>query len=257
MLVKTAGENIAELLSTIISVPIMFLFAEMLPKMFAKRFNEQFSLFSGYILIPLIIIAYPISMIFRGIIWLIKKIFRSNEDNIFTTSDFENIIESIEEHGDINEDASDLILSTLEFSETVVKDVLTPKNQIIAFDINKFNSRTFSEAILKTSFSRIPIYDGNIDRIIGVIVIREYVKQVQNNPDVSLRKIMSKPYFVNYKITLTKMLDGFKRNNTHIAFVVDDNKKLIGMVTMEDVLEELVGQIAEVTTNLKEVNPNG
>ena len=61
--------------------------------------------FSGYILIPLIIIAYPISMIFRGIIWLIKKIFRSNEDNIFTTSDFENIIESIEEHGDINEDA--------------------------------------------------------------------------------------------------------------------------------------------------------
>ena len=67
---------------------------------------------------------------------------------------------------------SDLILSTLEFSETVVKDVLTPKNQIIAFDINKFNSRTFSEAILKTSFSRIPIYDGNIDRIIGVIVIR-------------------------------------------------------------------------------------
>ncbi len=257
LIVNTIGGNVVELISTLISVPIIFIFAEMLPKMIAKRFSGQFSLISGYLLVPLVIISYPISMIFRSITWLIKKIFRSSEDNIFTTRDFENIIESIEEHGDINEDASELILSTLEFSETVVKDVLTPKNEIIAFDINKYNSRAFSEAILKTSFSRIPIYEGNIDRIIGVIVIREYVKQVQKNPDVPLRNIMSKPYFVNYKITLMKMLEGFKRHNTHIAFVVDDNKKLVGMVTMEDVLEELVGQIAEVTTNLKEANPNG
>ncbi len=255
--VNKLGGNTAELFSTLVAVPVVFLFAEMVPKLIAKRFNEQFSLFSGYILAPLIIIAYPISMIFRGITWLIKKIFRSTDDNIFSTSDFENIIESIEEHGDINEDASDLIISTLEFSETIVKDVLTPKNQIIAFDLNKYNSRNFTEAILKTSFSRIPIYDGNIDRIVGVVVIREYVKQVQKNANVPLKKVMSKPYFVNYKINLTKMLDGFKRHNTHIAFVLDDNKKLIGMVTMEDVLEELVGQIAEVSTNVKEVNSNG
>ena len=185
------------------------------------------------------------------IIFLFKKVFQFKEDNIFTADDFENVIESIEEQGIINEDASELILSTLEFSETVVKDVLTPKQNIKAYDMAKFTSRGFQQYILSSPFSRIPLYEGNLDKIIGVIVVREYIKYFQKNPNVNPRDIMSKPYFVNNKITLTKMIEGFKKKNTHIAFVLDENKKLIGMLTMEDVLEELVGQIAEVTSSLK------
>lgn len=251
LLLNTNSGINAEFIATLIAVPLFYIFAETLPKLFAKRYNVGFSLVSAYLLVPLIIISYPIAMIFHGMIWLFKKIFRLNEDNIFTPADFENVIEAIEEQGIINEDASDLIISTLEFSETIVKDVLTPKQNIIAYDLKKFSTKSFNDFILKAQFSRIPIYDGTIDKIVGVVVIREYIKSYQTSTNVVLPEIMGKPYFVNYKITLTKMIEGFKRHNTHIAFVVDDHKKLIGMITMEDVLEELVGQIAEVTTNFK------
>jgi len=252
ILINRHGHDTGELVATLITVPLFFLFAESLPKVLAKRYNEPFSLISAYLLVPLIILTYPLTAIFNGFIWFIKKLFKFSEDNIFTADDFENVIEAIEEQGIINEDASDLIISTLEFSETIVKDVLTPKANIKAFDINKYTSKTFNDYILKTTFSRIPLYDATIDKIIGVVVVREYIKHFQQNTNVKLHTIMYKPYFVNYKITLTKMVEGFKRHNTHIAFVVDDQKKLIGMVTMEDVLEELVGQIAEVTTTFKE-----
>ncbi|MFA5660592.1 MAG: CNNM domain-containing protein [Bacilli bacterium] len=250
-IVSMNGGSQSELLATLIGVPIIFLFGETVPKILAKRFSEQFVIISAYLLVPLILISYPFALIFRGIIFLFKKVFQFKEDNIFTADDFENVIESIEEQGIINEDASELILSTLEFSETVVKDVLTPKQNIKAYDMAKFTSRGFQQYILSSPFSRIPLYEGNLDKIIGVIVVREYIKYFQKNPNVNPRDIMSKPYFVNNKITLTKMIEGFKKKNTHIAFVLDENKKLIGMLTMEDVLEELVGQIAEVTSSLK------
>ncbi len=241
----------AELYATLIGVPIVFIFGETLPKLLAKKYNEGFVQVSAFLLVPLIILSYPVALVFRAIIWIFKKMFKFKEDNIFTADDFENVIEAIEEQGIINEDASDLILSTLEFSDTVVKDVLTPKHAIKAYDISKFSTSSFNDYILKSPFSRIPLYNGTIDKIVGVIVVREYIKHYQKKPTINPKTIMAKPYFVNYKITLTKMIEGFKRNNTHIAFVVDDNKKLLGMVTMEDVLEELVGQIAEVTSTLK------
>ncbi|MFA5485507.1 MAG: CNNM domain-containing protein [Bacilli bacterium] len=241
----------AELYATLIGVPVIFIFGETVPKILAKKYNEGFVQVSAFLLVPLIIISYPVALIFRAIIWLFKKVFKFQEDNIFTADDFENVIEAIEEQGIINEDASELILSSLEFSETVVKDVLTPKQNIKAYDIKKFSTKTFNDYILASPFSRIPLYEGTIDKIVGVIVVREYIKHYQKKPSINPKTIMNKPYFVNYKITMTKMIEGFKRKNTHIAFVLDDQKKLLGMVTMEDVLEELVGQIAEVTSSLK------
>lgn len=257
VLVNQYGNDTGELLATLISVPLMFLFAETIPKVLGRRYSEKYALISAFLLVPLIIISYPVALFFRGIAWLMKKIFKSTEDNIFTPDDFEHVIETIEEHGIINEDASDLIISSLEFSETVVKDVLTPKNQIIAYDLSKFNTETFKDFVLSTHFSRLPLYDGTIDKIAGVILVREYIRHYQKKPNINPRTIMSKPYFVNYKITLTKMIEGFKKNNTHIAFVVDDKKKLLGMVTMEDVLEELVGQIAETSAPIKGGVSNG
>ncbi|MDY0214881.1 MAG: CNNM domain-containing protein [Bacilli bacterium] len=241
----------AELFATIIGVPVVFVFGETVPKILAKKYNESFAQVSAFLLVPLIIITYPVAIIFRFIIWLMKKVFKFKEDNIFSADDFENVIEAIEEQGIINEDASELILSTLEFSETVVRDVITPKQNIKAYDITKFTVKHFQDYILASPFSRIPLYEGTIDKIVGVIIVREYIKHYQKNPNINPKTIMSKPYFVNYKINLTNMIEGFKRKNTHIAFVLDDNKKLLGMVTMEDVLEELVGQIAEVTSTLK------
>lgn len=256
ILVARFGEGTGTVLTTVIAVPIVFLFGESLPKAIARRFADEWTMHASIIFVPFIVIVYPLSFLFKILIVGFKKIFKFKEDNIFSASDFEDVIESIEEKGIISEDSSDIILSSLEFSETIVKDVITPKGSIVAYDLKNYSRAKFHDFLVKTNFSRIPLYEGKIDNIVGVVVVREYIRQFVENPKTDIRKVMSEPYFVNSKISLTKMIEGFKKKGTHMAFVRDEKRNLFGMVTMEDVLEELVGQIAEPFVHLKEEEKN-
>lgn len=244
------GEDSGALVTSLVSVPLIFLFAESFPKAIARRNAERWAVFGSFILAPLIIVFWPVSYVFKLFIALFKLIFKFKEDNIFSPRDFENVIEAIEEQGALSEDSSDLIISTLDFNETVVRDVLTPLDKIVAYDLAKYNQKTLHKYLLETPFSRIPIYDKKIENIVGVIIVREYIHEFVKNEKVKLESVMRKPYFVFSKVSLTTMIEGFKKQNTHIAFVRNTNKQVIGMVTMEDVLEELVGQIAEPSAGL-------
>lgn len=245
------GEDNGALITSLVSVPLIFLFAEAFPKAVARRNAERWAVFSSFILAPLIIIFWPVSYFFKLFIALIKLIFKFEEDSIFSPRDFENVIEAIEEQGALSEDSSDLIISTLDFSETVVHDVLTPLHKIVAYDLAKYSKKSLHKLLLETPFSRVPVYDKKIDNIVGVIIVREYIRAYVNDENVDIRSVMRKPYFVFAKVSLTTMIEGFKKQITHIAFVRNTNKQVIGMVTMEDVLEELVGQIAEPSAALK------
>ena len=99
--------------------------------------------------------------------------------------------------------------------------------------------------MIKTTYSRIPIYDGSIDNIIGILHIKAYLSAYLRNPNVSIRSKLQKPYFVSSNIMIDDLFNGFKKHHTHIAIVRDKNKQVIGMVTMDDVLEELVEDIRE------------
>lgn len=250
VLVSRTGEEQGALIATAISVPLIFLFAEAFPKALARRNAEKWVIGSSFIVAPLIIIIWPLSFLFKLFIDLVKVVFRFEEDSIFSPRDFENVIEAIEEQGALSEDSSDIIISTLDFNETIVHDVLTPLSKIVAYDISKYNIKTLHNHLLESKFSRIPIYEKNIENIIGVIIVREYIRAYVANPKVNIKTIIRKPYFVSSKISMSKMIEGFKKQNTHIAFVHNTQKQIVGMVTMEDVLEELVGQIAEPSAQL-------
>lgn len=238
-------EAVATLISTIFVAVIIFVLCDSIPKFIAHAYPEKVAMFNSYFASVLVIILFPLSFIFNGLNSLFKLIFKFKEDTELTEEDFSNVIESIEEQGGIDEQASDIIFSSLDFTDTSVKEIITPKLNIVALDIDKLTTKKLNEFILNTKYSRIPIYKGSIDNIIGVIVVREYIKAFVNNKKLNLKKVLGKVYFVSNKTTLIEILDGFKKNNTHIVFVRDDSKKLIGMATMEDVLEELVGKIAE------------
>ncbi len=238
------NEGVASLVSSIILTLIVLFFGEVFPKNIAKANSDKLCLFLSYPIRFLMIIFTPISIIFYGITILIKKIFGSRESEPeMTEDDLQNIVEAIEEEGVIEEEESDLIQSAIEFDSIVVKEIFTPRKKIYAINI-----RDDREELIKTlvegniPFSRIPVYDGSIDNIIGILHVRKFLKEYMLDRDVDIKSLLIEPYFVKPNIKLDDMLDGFSQHKTHIAIVTNNNERVIGMVTMDDVLEELVGE---------------
>ncbi len=248
--VNLLGES-GTIVSTIAVAAVIFILCDSIPKTIAHAIPETMAMINSYFASVLIVILYPITVIFYGLNLLLKRVFKFQEDTLITEQDFSNVIESAEEKGQLDTDASEIILSSLEFGDTVVRDVITPRHNIVALDYAKLTTKKLNEFLLTTKYSRIPIYKDKIDNIMGVIVVREYIKAYVKNQKLNIRRVLNKPYFVTHKANLEQIIEGFRSNNTHVAFVRDENGLLIGMVTMEDVLEELVGQIAEPLSRLK------
>lgn len=248
--ISLMGES-GSFVATIVVAAVIFILCDSIPKTIAHAIPEKIAMINSYFASVLVVILFPFTIVFYGFSLLLKRIFKFQEDTQITEQDFSNVIESAEEKGQIDPDASDIILSSLEFGDTVVRDVLTPRHNIVALDFNKLTTKSLNEFLLKTKYSRIPIYKDSIDNIIGVIVVREYIKAYFKNKKLNLKRVLNKPYFVSHKYNLEQIIEGFRTKGTHIAFVRDEKNMLIGMVTMEDVLEELVGQIAEPLSRLK------
>jgi putative hemolysin len=194
------------------------------------------------------ILLYPIAVIFELMTKTIEKIFKVKTDDKFTEEDFENVIEKTTSDGLFEQEQTEIIQSALEFIDTNVREVLTPKKDVFALDINTLTHDKMKEILLNTNYSRIPVYDQQPDNIIGILIVKTYFKEITKNTNVSIRKILSKPYFVPNTIMIDDLFNGFKKNHSHIAIVRDKDHKMVGMVTMEDVLEELVSGIGEPNT---------
>ena len=233
------------LISSIVISLLIYILGDALPKTIARSIPDTISKAFVYPIYWLMVILFPISFIFEKLAKLIEKIFRVKDENTFDEEDFENVVENASDEGVIEEEQGDIIQSALDFADTNVKEVLTPRNKVYALNIRGLDKEKLHQIILKTDYSRIPIYDGNFDNMIGVLHIKTYISAYLRNPNVSIRRKLQKPYFVSSKIMIDDLFNGFKKHHTHVALVRDSNKKIIGMVTMDDVLEELVSDISE------------
>lgn len=227
---------------------IIYIIGDALPKTIARAIPDTISVGTVYPIYALLwVFTYiiPITLLFEGLVKLMEKIFRVKEQADFTEEDFEDVVDKVTDEGVIEEEQSEIIQSALDFVDTNVKEVLTPREKIFALDIRELTHDKLKELISTTKYSRIPVYDTVFDNFIGVLHMRTYFKEITKNPKVSIRKILQKPYFVSGNIMIDDLFNGFKKHHTHLALVRGTDKKIIGMVTMEDVLEELVSDISE------------
>ena len=241
-------EPYVPIISSIAVTFVIYIIGDILPKTIAKKIPDTISTIFAWPLYFILVILTPISIIFEMFAKAIDKIFKTSQEEEFTEEDFENIVEQTTDEGLLEEEQSDIIQSALEFEDTNVKEVLTPKEKMFALDIKTLTHEKLQKILLECDYSRIPIYEREFDNIIGVLHVKTYVKQFIDEPNISIRKTLQKPYFVSSKIMIDDLFDGFKRHHTHIAIVRNKEKKVIGMVTMEDVLEELVEDISEPNT---------
>ena len=233
------------LISSIVISLLIYILGDALPKTIARSIPDTISKAFVYPIYWLMIILFPISFVFEKLAKFIEKIFRVKDESTFDEEDFENVVENASDEGIIEEEQGDIIQSALDFADTNVKEVLTPRGKVFALNIRGLDKEKLHQIILKTDYSRIPIYDGSFDNMIGVLHIKTYISAYLRNPNVSIRRKLQKPYFVSSKIMIDDLFNGFKKHHTHVALVRDNNKKIIGMVTMDDVLEELVSDISE------------
>ena len=244
LFVNWTNDTVSLIASITVSL-LIYILGDALPKTIARSIPDTISKIFVFPIFGLMMVLYPITLVFELLTKGIEKMFRVKEEVEFDEEDFENVVEKVSDEGILEEEQSDIIQSALDFADTNVKEVLTPRNKIFALDLKDLTREKLHEIIINTNYSRIPVYEGDFDNIKGVLHIKTYLSAYLRNPNVSIKSKLQKPYFVSSKIMIDDLFNGFKKHHTHIAIVRDKNKNVIGMVTMDDVLEELVSDISE------------
>lgn len=245
MFLSTNMEPYYSLISTAVITILIYILGDTLPKTIARAIPDTISLIFVFPMYALSFILTPITILFELMVKSIEKTFKVKTDDTFTEEDFENIVDkSSDEEGPLEEEQSEIMQSALEFDETNVLEVYTPREKIFAIDIHNLSHEKLNQIIIENDYSRIPVYDRAFDNIIGILVVKTYLSKYFENKNCSIRKLLQKPYFVKKDFMIDDLFKGFKRHHTHIA-IVRSNNKVLGMVTMEDVLEELVPDIGE------------
>lgn len=243
--VNLVGEAQGTVLSTVVITVVVLIFGEVLPKNIAIDNAEKICMTFAPVLKFLMVLLTPLSIILMGINKLYKKLaINSNHQEPSVTEDeLKYIIESIEEEGVLEQQESELVQSALEFDEKTAEEILTPRVDMVAIDIDD-PVEEITELVLKERYSRIPVYRDNIDKIIGVLHTRDYLEAlVNNNEKPNIEAMLQPAHFIYKTKKLSALLADFKYNKIHLAVVTDDYGGILGIVTMEDLLEQIVGEI--------------
>lgn len=229
-------------LTTLVTTVIVFIFSEMTPKTFANDKPDAMSRFSGGILRLIMTILKPFVFLFNCISTAVSKLFKGEDTPSISEEDLIEIIEKAEEQGVVDEEQSDLLLSALDFQDTTAAEVMTPREKIGVIDINLSNKEII-QILKSTSYSRMPVINGSLDQIVGIISTRAFIKSYISNKNFDLRTILTKPHYVKTTDGIHDLLDNMRNHQKYMAIVRNEENKVMGLVTIEDFLEELVGEI--------------
>lgn len=227
--------------STIVMTLVVLIFGEITPKTIAKEMPESFALFVYNIISVLVWILTPINFIFTYWKKFLKSIFHFESDDSVSQDELLTMVEEAQNDGEIDEHDGNLISNAIEFNELEVKDILTPRVDVIAADIT--DSLEEIESLFRMhGYSRLPIYDESIDNIIGIIHEKDFYSLLLDK-ESNIKKIMQKVVYTSPYIKINDLLRQLQNNKTHLAVVVDEYGGTAGIITLEDILEELVGEI--------------
>ena len=246
-LVGDAGVAIATGVMTF----LLLIFGEILPKQLAKQYCDSYALAVAPILKLCMVITAPLVRLFMAMIAQLSKLWGGSQDASITYEDLVTVIEAVEEEGIIDEDCSELLQSAIEFDETEAQEIVTHRVEMTALDISD-PVEELIETALNCEYSRIPVYEDTIDNIIGILPVNQLLKELLDTHTPDIRALLQEPVFVPQTRELPELLEQMRRSKFHMAVVTDDHGGTLGIVTMEDILEELVGEIWDETDEIEE-----
>lgn len=238
------GNNGSTLFITTVVITILVLiFGEILPKSLAKQYAEKYLLTISASLGIVMKVFHPITWLFVKLRVGVTKLTGSNqEEPTVTDEDVKALVEIGEEEGTFLTQEKELLHNAIEFDDIVVKDILTPRPDVIAVSIDATIDQ-IKDIFIQEKYSRMPVYEGTVDNIIGIISHRDFFEQyiIDNAFDIS--SILRKPYFVISSVKISNLLKELQKNKVHLAIVLDEYGGTSGIISIEDILEEIVGEI--------------
>ena len=249
------NESLASTVSTIVVTVAVLIFGEISPKVIARQNADKMAMLLAPFINLVIIILMPLSLIFGGWSKLLGLIFRSKEQSTYTEEELITIVDEAEEDGTLESDEGDLIRSAIEFNDVCAGDILTPRVDICA--ISKDESvPNIAKIFIENAYSRLPVYGEDLDDIIGILHEKDFFIAYHNN-NKTITKHLKKPVHVSEHIKIADLLQVLKSKKCHMAVVVDEFGGTMGIVTMEDIIEELIGDVFdehdEISDDYKEL----
>ena len=237
-----AGEAYAWLSTIIITITVI-IFGETIPKICAKKNANRLALLFSAPLRALMLLFFPVTWVVVKLVELLTKGMKGDSDAETDAADeLHTIIETAESEEVLDEDSSELISAAIDFPETPVSEVMTARVDLIAVDADD-DWDEIRQTVMDAPFSRIPVYEDSIDNIIGVLSVKHFLKRLLDEDEFDIREMLMPPVFVYKTMKLPAILDRLRGLQQHLAIVTDEYGGTRGAVSLEDIMEELVGEI--------------
>ena len=254
-------DDTASSIVTIVMTVLILIVGEITPKMIARRCNEGFAKMAAYPLLVLMILFFPVVWITTCIVNLFSKLWTKDDEQqvTITEEEFENLLDTAEDEGIIDENETELLQSALEFTDMDAADILTPRIDVVGFEVNDSMDHIL-QVINETQFSRVPVYERTVDHVVGSLYVKHLLKELVDKKDVKLQDLLLEPVYIPKTMHLHDIMDEFRSHRTHMVIVADEYGGIMGIVTMEDVLEQLVGEIwdenDDIVNDWQKLGPN-
>ena len=222
---------------------IIVIFGEITPKIAAARDPERFASRVALPLKAFMLITKPLVWLVGLMLGALSKLWEDSEtDDVVTEDDLETMLDTAEDEGVVDEDTHDLLQSALDFDDCLAYEIITPRVDMICIDIEDSDEK-IRKIILDCPYSRIPVYKGTPDHMLGFVLTTQCYRQMLKGGPLDLNALMMKPRFVHKTMPIPDVLELMKKTKCHLVFVTDEYGGIMGMLTMEDVMEQLVGEI--------------
>lgn len=256
--VDMLGEDLGASISTIVTTIVVLIFGEVSPKSIAKECPEAFAMFSAPFLNILTVILTPANFLFAQWKKLLSKVIKVSDDTGITEEELLTIVEEAEQDGGIDKEESALIKSAIEFGELEAVDIFTPRIDMVGVAIDTPKDE-IATVFRETGYSRLPVYEDDIDQIVGILYQKDFHNYIYNS-ELTVKDNIKPVLFTTKNKKIDSLMKELQREKLHIAVIVDEYGSTLGIVTLEDILEELVGEIWDehdtVIQEMQESAPN-
>lgn len=244
------SETFVTIFNTLVMTTVILIFGEIVPKSFGKRYADEIALSISGTLYVMIRLLKPITVVFLAMKRLIIK--HDHKVTISVTEDeLETIIDQMEEEGTIDEDDAEMLQSVLDLRAKKVYEIMTPRVDMIAIALNS-SIEEMKEVFFEHQFSRLPVFDKDRDNIVGILTERDFFTCLIKGEEVNIEHLMKTPIFVAKSMRVDNLIETLQKQNMHLAVVSDEFGGTSGIVSMEDALEELVGEIYDEHDDIEE-----
>ncbi|MBU9712858.1 hemolysin family protein [Evansella tamaricis] len=238
------GPNLGVFISTVVVTTLILIFGEILPKSLAKEFAENVSAKFSWALLILMKILIPVTWLFLQLRKYVSSLIkRDSTIPSVTEEELKALVNISNEEGIIDEEEMELVHRSFDFNDIIVAEVFKPRTDMVAVD-TKEEIKTIKDVFIHEKYSRIPVYEGDIDNVIGILSERDFLKAyIENGENVKITPLLRQPVFVVESMKIHTLLPQLQKNKGHMAIVIDEYGGTSGLITLEDILEELVGEI--------------